>query len=135
VASTILMALERVKTAAALAVPVVPLALAGHLAVIPRFGAAGAASVTAAASWLLALASLAVLYRVARVTPPMTSLLRVAGLVAFGAWLAAYLPGEGLLLPARLLTAATGVVAVALACGEVRISTIRSLFAGREGDA
>ncbi|MCX6545215.1 MAG: oligosaccharide flippase family protein [Acidobacteria bacterium] len=63
-ASTLLVAHDRVGTTVAIAAPLVPVAIVGHLLAIPRFGGFGAAVVTATVSWLAAGVALLVLKRV-----------------------------------------------------------------------
>jgi hypothetical protein len=64
IASTLLIADDRVGMAVAIAAPLVPLAVAGHMLVIPRLGGLGAALVTAVVSSLAAGVALVVLRRV-----------------------------------------------------------------------
>jgi lipopolysaccharide exporter len=54
VASTLLVATDRAGTTVAIAAPLVPVAIAGHVLAIPRFGGLGAATVTAAVSCVAA---------------------------------------------------------------------------------
>ena len=70
VASTLLVANDHAEATVAIAAPLVPLAVAGHLLAIPRFGGVGAASVTAAASCIAAAVSLVVLTRVTGIAGP-----------------------------------------------------------------
>lgn len=69
VASTLLIAANRANLALALSAPLVPLALAGHPAAIPRWGLAGAAIVTLAGGALGALAQLVAVDRLWGVRP------------------------------------------------------------------
>jgi O-antigen/teichoic acid export membrane protein len=56
--------------------PLVPLAFVGHLMLIPRLGAQGAAFVTVGVSLLGASAAVASVYRLWRVSPPVRTLVR-----------------------------------------------------------
>jgi O-antigen/teichoic acid export membrane protein len=68
-----------------LSAPLVLLAIAGYWLMIPTFGAFGAASVTALCSWLGAVASVWVVYRLWAIVPPMGTLTRsvLAGVLAY----------------------------------------------------
>ncbi len=59
-----------------LAAPLLPIAIAGHLFAIPRFGPMGAAAVTAAAACLGALAGLVAVRKRLQITLPLFTLLR-----------------------------------------------------------
>jgi lipopolysaccharide exporter len=69
VASTLLVATDRAGTTVAIAAPLVPVAIAGHLLAIPRFGGLGAATVTAAVSCVAAGVAVIVLARVMNAAP------------------------------------------------------------------
>ncbi|MDR7418069.1 MAG: oligosaccharide flippase family protein [Armatimonadota bacterium] len=102
-----------------LAWPLVPLAAAGHLLAIPRFGAAGAAFVTSACAALGAAACVLAVRRVWGVAPPLatlgrSALLTVCAYLAAAAWSS---PGPWVLLKMGILVA--GVVAGFAALGEV----------------
>jgi O-antigen/teichoic acid export membrane protein len=77
VASAILTAAGRPGWAMAAALPVAPLALVGHLLVIPRFGAQGATVVTLVVAALGAGLALAAVYRAWRVHVPWATVGRV----------------------------------------------------------
>jgi O-antigen/teichoic acid export membrane protein len=92
VASAILTAGGRPGWAMLAAVPVAPLALVGHLAVIPRFGAMGAAAVTLIVAVIGALIAVATVRRAWRLWPPIASAARagavtVAVAVLGDAWI------------------------------------------------
>ena len=90
VASAILTAAWRPSLAMIAALPVAPLALLGHLLVIPRFGARGATVVTLVGAALGAGLSLVAVNRVWRVQMPWATVARVAAATtlttALGAW-------------------------------------------------
>jgi O-antigen/teichoic acid export membrane protein len=125
--SSLLVSMERVKTAAALAVPLVPVALVAHALVIPRFGALGAAVVTSSTASLAAAAGIFVVGRATGAWPPLWSVARVVGLTAAGWALAAVVPGDGLLLPSRLALTLGILFGAALLFGEVDLAAVRSL--------
>jgi O-antigen/teichoic acid export membrane protein len=78
VASAILTAAGRPGWVMTAALPVAPLALAGHLLVIPRFGARGASVVTLVVATVGAGLALIAVYRAWRVYIPWDTVLRVA---------------------------------------------------------
>jgi O-antigen/teichoic acid export membrane protein len=102
VATTIFTADGRPNGALRLTLALVPLAIAGHLLMIPRFGASGAATVTAAVGLLGSLWAVWNVHRLWRIVPPPGTLLRsvVIGGAAFA--LAALWPTPGLLVFAKL---------------------------------
>ena len=77
VASAILTAAGRPSWAMIAALPVAPLALVGHLVVIPRYGAAGATIITLAVAGIGALLSLAAVHRAWHVRPSAATTGRV----------------------------------------------------------
>lgn len=86
VTSTVLTAAGRPGLPFVLTVPLLPLAIGAHLILVPRFGAVGAASVTAAVSWLGAVTTLIAVHRQCRVfLDPLTIIrsLLTTGLVYF----------------------------------------------------
>ncbi len=68
-----------------LSAPLILFAIGGYWLMIPTFGAFGAASVTAVCSWLGAMASVWVVYRLWAIVPPMGTLARsiFAGVLAY----------------------------------------------------
>ena len=91
VASSILTAGGRPHWAMLVALPVAPLALAGHLAAIPRFGATGAATVTLSVAVIGALVAIVAVHRAWNVSPPLATVARALVVtlvvaVAGGAW-------------------------------------------------
>ena len=83
--------------------PLVPLALGGHLLLIPRLGAQGAALVTVGVSLLGASAAVASVYALWKVWPPVGTFLRslVVGLVVGAASM--WWPTPGLFVFAKLI--------------------------------
>jgi hypothetical protein len=104
------------------------------VAVIPRFGARGAALVSLAASVLAALALLVMVHRVCRILPPAATAARVA-LACAGAYTAAILwPSSGLAVLVELGVIGAGIVLILVASGEItssELSTARSWWRGR----
>ena len=90
VASAILIAAGQPRAAMLASLPVAPLALVGHLIVIPRFGATGAAYVTLVVAAIGASTTVVAVHRTWRVWPPAATIVRslvvsVAAL-AVGSW-------------------------------------------------
>lgn len=85
-----------------LSAPLVFLAMAGYGVMIPRFGALGAASVTALCSWFGAVTIVFVVYRFWSIFPPMGTLVRsiAAGLLAYA--IADLWPTTGFLVLVKL---------------------------------
>ena len=114
VATSILTAAGKPRWAFFFVGPLVPLALLGHLLLIPRFGALGAASVTGLCASLSAVAELAAIYRVWGVLPPLGTVGRSALLCIVAYVSAALWPTPGLMLflklPALALLVLTGYV-------------------------
>ena len=118
----------------ALTAPLVPLAVAGHLLLIPRFGPLGAASVTTLLSGLGAVVGFLAVHRLWGVLPPAATALRsvVLSVPAYGAAVAWSTPGPLLFvkLPALGLTVLLGF----LILGEftsAEIALARSLLSWR----
>jgi O-antigen/teichoic acid export membrane protein len=90
VASSILTAIGKPAWAMWATLPIAPLALVGHLAVIPRLGAAGATYVTLGVAASGALCALVAAYRAWHVAPPAATALRVIvvtiAVTAVGVW-------------------------------------------------
>lgn len=86
-----------------LTAPLVPLALGGHLLLIPRLGEQGAALVTVAVSFLGASVAVASVYALWKVCPPVGTFLRslVVGLVVGAA--SVWWPTPGLFVFAKLI--------------------------------
>lgn len=118
VSIAILTAEGRIRSTAALTLPMPFLAVAGYAIVVPRAGAFGAACVSAAVTGLGCAVTLAVTRRLAGVGPGVATALRVAA-VSAAAWaLSAALPGAGLYVLPRLALAFLACVAALLVLGE-----------------
>jgi hypothetical protein len=88
ITTAVVIALGHPNLALSMAVPLVPVALAAHWIVIPRYGATGAAAVTAVLSWLAAAVGIMVVSQRARVRLPFASWLRVLVVTVAAAGLA-----------------------------------------------
>jgi O-antigen/teichoic acid export membrane protein len=118
VTTAVLTALGRPGWTFALAGPLVPLALVGHLLVIPRWGSVGAATVTAAAAALGAVASTLAVHRVWSVLPPARTVVRGLVVSVLAYVLAAAWPASGAMLVVKLGALSALVVVALLALGE-----------------
>lgn len=101
-----------------LTVPLVPLALAGHLLVIPSFGGPGAAAVTTGVAAIGASAALWWINRVWQIKVPRTTVARSLVVSAVGYFAAAVWPMPGLLVLVKLPVLAICCGALFLALGE-----------------
>ncbi len=114
--------------------PLVACAAAGHLVLIPKAGAVGAAFVTASTACAAALVSVGLVRKLWRITPPAVTLWRSAFVSVMVYKLMAFLPGEGLLLAPKLLAAFVFVLAGLLVSGEFtaqELGAARSLMRRR----
>ena len=122
----------------ALTGPLLPLALAGHLIVIPRFGMVGASLVTTAFAVLGALATGLAVYHRWRILPPLATFLRSV-LISAGVYiLAALWPAPGILLICKLTVIGLLIGLSFLLLGEFsagEIALVRSLVYWRSPSA
>ena len=115
-----LIAAERAVLSVLLAAPMLALALAGHLTFIPRYGALGAASVTAGLEITGALVALVLAHRFLGVSPPGSTLARSI-LISAAVYLAATSwPAAGAWLVVKLALIVVGIVAGYAVLGEFR---------------
>jgi len=115
-----LIAAERAVLSVLLAAPMLALALAGHLTFIPRYGALGAACVTAGLEITGALVALVLAHRFLGVSPPGSTLARSI-LISAAVYLAATSwPAAGAWLVVKLALIVVGIVAGYAALGEFR---------------
>jgi O-antigen/teichoic acid export membrane protein len=103
VAAAILIAADRPRWTFALVGPLLPVAVVGHLSLIPRLGAIGASLVTALVACLGAVAAILAVYRVWRILPPLGTLLRSSLVCALAYAVSALWPTPGFLLLLKLL--------------------------------
>jgi O-antigen/teichoic acid export membrane protein len=118
VTTAVLTALGKPGWTFALAGPLIPLALIGHLVAIPRWGAIGAAIVTALAATAGAVASTIALYRVWAIVPPPATVARAVVATVLAYALAAAWPAGGVVLVVKLATLGVLVTLTLLALGE-----------------
>jgi O-antigen/teichoic acid export membrane protein len=98
--------------------PLLPLAVAGHFVLIPRYGAFGAALVTTLFAVLGTLGMLLAVARVWGIHPPLGTVWRTALIGAFGYLLATVWPASGPLLLVKLLVLAVTVIVTFALLGE-----------------
>jgi O-antigen/teichoic acid export membrane protein len=134
VTTTILTAAGKPSWTSALTAPLVPLAIVGHLLLIPRFGPLGAASVTTLLSGLGGFAGFLAVHRLWGVLPPGATVLRSV-LLSVPAYTAAVVwPAAGPMLFVKLSALGLMVVLGFLVLGEfnsVEIALARSLLSWR----
>ncbi|MGH7752987.1 MAG: lipopolysaccharide biosynthesis protein [Gemmatimonadales bacterium] len=121
VATAVLTAAERPAWTVGLAVPMLAAAMAGHMALIPRWGSLGAALVTTVVAVGGAVAATAAVARVWRILPPRATVLRSLA-VSAGAYMAAVLwPASGPLLLVKLSVISLTCAGTLAALGEFRL--------------
>jgi O-antigen/teichoic acid export membrane protein len=119
VSVSVVTAMDAQRVVSVLGVGVLAGALAGHLVLIPRFGAVGAAMVTAGASVAGGLASVILVHRLWHVSAYAT-LLRAALIAGPAYWLARVLPAGGAVaLVAKLAVLGVLVIVAFVAMGEL----------------
>lgn len=137
VATAILTAAGKAHWTFLIAGPLVPLALGGHLLLIPRFGALGAAAVTTGVTVCGAVAAVGAVWGRWRVRPPCVSVARSLVLCAAAYTLAVLWPTGGLLLLLKLAAVSMLVLVGFLIAGEFRgreLALARSLMPGHKGN-
>ncbi len=104
--------------------PLLPVAMAGYLLMIPRFGPLGASAVATFCSGLGAIASVAAVYRVWRIALPVLTLVRALVVCALAFLLAMHwsTPGGFLVIKIGAITAVIG--GAFLALGEFNASEL-----------
>jgi O-antigen/teichoic acid export membrane protein len=129
----LLIVAERPGSSVALAAAMLAAALGGHVLLVPRFGAIGAAWVTAALEAGGAFASLLIVYAVSRVRIPAATVTRTVS-IGIAAWLAAVAwPAAGLWVMPKVVVIACAIAAAYAVLGEfspTEIAWVRKL-AGR----
>lgn len=118
----------------ALAGPLVPLAIAGHLLLIPRLGAIGASLVTTLFAHLGALATVVAVYRLWQILPPAATVWRSTLLCGVAYALAVLWPTPGLLVLLKLPVVGLIIGLLFLVMGEFsagEIALVRSIFRWR----
>ena len=117
-----------------LSLPLVLLVVIGNLVMIPRFGALGAAMVTALCQGIGALTSVLVIYRLWSISPPIGTLWRSAVISVMAYWLAVIWPTAGLWLLIKLAFISVGILLAYLAMREFtfdEIAEARSFLSGK----
>ncbi len=111
--------------------PLLPVAIVGHLILIPRFGALGAAGVTASVACFGAIAGVLAVRHVWQILPPITTSLRSVLLSGLAFLLAVLWPTTGFLVLLKLPIIGIVILSGYLLLGEFRtqeINLLRSLF-------
>jgi O-antigen/teichoic acid export membrane protein len=128
VATAVMTAFDRPLWAPALTLPLVPVALAGHLSMIPRFGAAGAAAVTTLTASAAAIGALILLHWRWAVLPMPLTWLRAALTSVLVVLAAGALPVEGAAILAKLVALSTLIVAAYIVLGELSRAELARLL-------
>jgi O-antigen/teichoic acid export membrane protein len=118
VTTVILTAAGRPRWTFALTGPLVPLAVVGHLLLIPRLGAIGGSLVTTVVASVGALAAVLAVYRVWRILPPVRTLLRSILICALAYILAALWPMPGFWILLKLLAVTFAILVAFVLLGE-----------------
>ena len=129
VASAILTAGGRPTLAMMVVLPMAPLALMGHLLVIPRYGARGATVVTTAVGALGALLALTAVHRAWSVRPPLGSVLRCAVVTAVVSFAGVQWHTAGAMALVEAAVLSIGAVAMLVALGELTLAERESALA------
>lgn len=103
VAIVVMIAADKPGLSIALAAPMLALALAGHIALIPEFGTIGAASVTSVLEVAGAIAAVAVVYRLWHISPRAATIARTLVLSATAYLMAWLWPTPGLWVIGKLV--------------------------------
>jgi len=131
VTDTILIAAGKPRWTLALTGPLLPAAIVGHFIMIPRFGALGAAGVTASVACFGAIAGVLAVRHVWQILPPITTSLRSVLLSGLAFSLAVVWPTAGFLVLLKLPIIGIFILSGYLLLGEFRtqeIDLLRSLF-------
>jgi O-antigen/teichoic acid export membrane protein len=131
VTRVILIAAGKPRWTFALTGPLLPVAIVGHLIIVPSFGALGAAGVTASVACMGALVSVLAVRHTWQILPPATTLLRSVLLSALAYPLAVLWPATGFLVLLKLPIIGVVILGGYLLLGEFRkqeIHLFRSLF-------
>ncbi len=131
VATAVMTAFERPLWVPAVTIPLVPVALVGHLNLIPRFGATGAAAVTTLTAAAAALGALLLLHAVWAVLPATRTWVRAALTSAVAVWAAHALPVEGPAVLGKLAALSVMIVAAYVMLGEVSRAELAGLLGDR----
>lgn len=127
IATAILVAIGQVRSLISLGAAMVIAAVAGHVVLIPSFGALGASAVTTATSFGAAAIAVGLAHRVSGVAVPLTTLLRSSA-VAVAAYAAASVwATSGPIVIAQLAVLAAGVAAALVVLHEFNPREIASL--------
>lgn len=114
--------------------PMVPLALIGHLILIPWIGGIGASIVTASVACLGALVSVYAVYRIWGVLPPVNTLLKSAVCSGLALALAILWPASGLMIILKLVAIVLVILITFLLLGDFtagEIALVRSMLSRR----
>ena len=127
VVSAILIASGKPERIVTLAGPLAPLACIGHLLLVPRLGALGAALVSLAVAWIGALTALLIVYRLWRIAPPIGTFWRTGVVSASVYILTISWKTPGVFLLGKLTVLCLSVVALFFLLGEFTLSELAAV--------
>jgi O-antigen/teichoic acid export membrane protein len=133
IASALLVALGRPWPAVVLTAPLLPLAMLGHVLVVPRLGALGAALVTTTTALLAAALCVLVVCLVWPLKLPVGAIVKSAAVSTAAYAAAAAWPTPGPMLIVKALMLSVGVVAAAGAMREFTGSDLAWMWSARRG--
>lgn len=122
---SVLIAWEKPSWPLKIAAPLIPVAIAGHLLAIPRFGPEGAAYVTAIVTGLGGLVSVMAVKRLLGIKLPFVTLVRSLLLSGMAFVLVHFWPAHGLAAIAEIAAAVVLVLAGFVVLGELKQNEIR----------
>ncbi len=131
ISKAILTALDRPGWTFVLSCPMVPLALIGHLILIPWLGGVGAALVTASVAFLGAISSLFAVYRIWSIFPPLKTILIATFCSGLALTMAMLWPSSGIMLIFKLVLIMLIILLTFLLLGEftaIEIALVRSML-------
>jgi O-antigen/teichoic acid export membrane protein len=114
----VLVASGKTYTSAVLTMPMVFLAVAGHLVLIPRLGPLGAAYVTATVSTAGALCSTVLVCRLWKILPPLRTIMRSVCIALLGCLAAAWWPAVNTAVIVKFLIITSGCLGLFFALRE-----------------
>ena len=132
---TILVASGKAYISSILTIPMVLLAFAGHLVLIPRLGPVGASYVTTAVSTAGALCSTALVCRLWNILPPLKTILRSVCIVLLGCLAVVWWPSATALVAVKIISITAAELGLFIALGEFSASDLllfRSMMSMRK---
>ncbi len=111
--------------------PMIPVALVGHMIMIPLMGGIGAAIVTAVVSWLGVIISLSAMRRIWGISIHLKSYIGILCISVFSFGAAHIWPASGIVLVLKILVIAVLILLSLILTGELKQFNLRNLFQGK----